>query len=129
MKEGPAPVLVVSSVLALVGGVVWLCTVVAGFLALAKARTPAPGVVEPVSTLAITAAIVALGSAFLGPGVVVGQVVAIVLGLIARNDASPASRVLARWVVIWALTLLSTVFLIAFFFFVLRPVPPPVSPG
>ena len=127
MEEGHAPFLVIT-VLAMVGGVIWLCTVVAGFLALSKARTPAPGVIEPVSSLAIAAAAVALGSAFLGPGVVVGQAVAIVLALMARNDPSPASRVLARWVVIWALTLLSTVFLVAFFFFVLRPASAPVSP-
>ena len=113
---GQAVVFVVPAV-AVVGAIVWLVLVAFGFSAFAKARNPSPGVANtalPVSKLAFAAAAVSLGSAFLGPFVVIGQIVGMVLaGLALREDPNPPSRTLAVWVMRWGGAMLGVVGVVA----------------
>jgi len=106
----------VSAVVAVIGTVIWLVLVAIGFLAFAKARKPNADAGEPplpISSLAIAAAATSLGSAFLGPFVVLGQLVAAVLAVIALRNANEPSRTLCRWVLVWAAAMLAMVAAVA----------------
>ena len=114
--EAQQRAVMISAVVAVVGAIVWLVLVAVGFSSFAKARRPVAGSSEeppPISKLAIAAAAVALGSAFLGPLVVLGQLVGAVLAVLALRDANPPSRTLSRWVLVWAAALLVVVALVA----------------
>lgn len=106
----------ISAAVAVIGAIIWLVLVAIGFSAFAKARKPTAGPGEPplpISNLAVAAAATSLGSAFLGPFVVLGQLVAAVLAVLALRGANEPSRTLSRWVLVWAATMLTIVAAVA----------------
>ena len=114
--EAQRGTVMISAVVAVVGTIIWLVLVALGFSAFAKERKPLPGpdgTPLPISKLAVAAAAVSLGSAFLGPFVIVGQLVGAVLAMLVPSDANAPSRTLARWVLVWAAALLIVVSIVA----------------